>query len=98
MNFGTLIGLVALVAIISSLFTYLLTRLRMERASAECGRALADAVAALENEKTKFEEAARSIEESTRRKALDEFLADLHIEERRYVREHRVLFAHRKSL
>ena len=61
-------------------------------------RALAEAVAALENEKVKFEQAARGIEENARRKALDEFLADLHVEERHYVREHRVLFAHRKSL
>jgi hypothetical protein len=70
----------------------------MERASAERGRALAEAVAALENEKVKFEQAARGIEENARRRALDEFLADLRVEERHYVREHRVLFAHRKSL
>jgi hypothetical protein len=91
-------GLAAAVAIGSSIFTYLLTRLRMERASAERVRALAEAVAALENEKAKFEQAARGIEENARRKALDEFLADLHVEERHYVREHRVLFAHKKSL
>ena len=30
--------------------------------------------------------------------ALDEFLADIRVEERHYVREHRVLFAHKKSL
>jgi hypothetical protein len=78
--------------------TYLLTTLRREREAAEQRRALAGAVSALEAEKAKFEEAARGIEENARRKALDEFLADLRIEERRYVREHRVLFAHRKSL
>jgi hypothetical protein len=70
----------------------------MERAAAERVRALAEAVAALENEKAKFEQAARGIEESARRKALDEFLADLRVEERHFVRQHRVLFAHRKSL
>jgi len=70
----------------------------MERASAERARQLADAIAALESEKARFEHSARAIEETTRRKALDEFLADLHVEERHYVREHRVLFAHRKSL
>jgi hypothetical protein len=59
---------------------------------------MAHAVSTLEAEKAKFEGAARGIEESARRKALDEFLADLRVEERRYVREHRVLFAHRKSL
>jgi hypothetical protein len=98
MNFWVSIGLIAVLSFVSSIITYLLTTLRTERAAAEQRRALADAVSALEAEKVKFEEAAKGIEESARRKALDEFLADLHVEERRYVREHRVLFAHRKSL
>src|SRR3954447_11461902 len=91
-------GLILLAAIASGVITHLVTKLRMERASAERARALAEAVAALENEKANFEQAARGIEENARRKALDEFLADMHVEERRYVREHRVLFTHRKSL
>ena len=98
MNFWVSVGLIVVMAAGSSVFTYLLTRLRMERASAERGRALAEEVAALENEKVKFEQAAKGIEENAKRQALDEFLADIHVEERRYVREHRVLFAHRKSL
>jgi hypothetical protein len=98
MNFWVSIGLIASLSIASSVITYLLTTLRKERDAAEKRRALASAVSALEAEKAKFEEAARGIEENARRKALDEFLADLRIEERRYVREHRVLFAHRKSL
>ena len=59
---------------------------------------MSEAVAALETERTKFEHAVKGIEENAKRKALDEFLADLHVEERHYVREHRVLFVHRKSL
>jgi hypothetical protein len=98
MNAWISVGIVMAVAIASSVFTYLVTRLRMERAAEERVRALAEAIAALENEKAKFEQAARGIEENAKRKALDEFLADLHVEERHYVREHRVLFAHRKSL
>lgn len=98
MNFWVSIGLIASLSIASSVITYLLTTLRKERDAAEQRRALTSAVSALEAEKAKFEEAARGIEENARRKALDEFLADLRIEERRYVREHRVLFAHRKSL
>jgi hypothetical protein len=70
----------------------------MERAAAGRVKELAEAVAALENEKARFDEAAKGIEESARRKALDEFLGDLRVEERRYVREHRVLFLNRKSL
>src|SRR5262245_40344439 len=98
MNTWVYIGIIVAVAVASSVITYLVTRLRMEKASTGRVRALAEAVAALENEKAKFEEAAKGIEESAKRKALDDFLADLHVEERRYVRQHRVLFAHRKSL
>jgi hypothetical protein len=98
MNPWVSLGVLLTVGIASSLITYLIVRLRAERASAERARELAEAVTALENEKANFEQAAKGIEESARRKALDEFLADLHIEERHYVREHRVLFAHRKSL
>ena|SRR5579884_3777205 len=98
MNFGLSIGLIVLLPIACSIITYLLTTLRTERRAAERIEALAKAQAALENEKIRFEEAAKGIEESARRKALDEFLADLRVEERHYVREHRVLFARRKSL
>jgi hypothetical protein len=98
MNPWVSLGLILSVTFLSTLVTYLIMRLRAERASAQRAGALAEAVAALENEKANFAEAARGIEESARRKALDEFLADLRIEERRYVREHRVLFLHRKSL
>jgi hypothetical protein len=98
MSFWVSIALIASLSIVSNIITYLFTKLRTERVAAEQRRALADAVSALEAEKTKLEEASKGIEESARRKALDEFLADLRVEERRYVREHRVLFAHRKSL
>jgi hypothetical protein len=98
MNFWISGAMFLVVAIGSSVFTYLITKLRMERSSAEQTRALAEAVSALENEKAKFEQAVRGIEESAKRQALDEFLADMRVEERRYIREHRVLFTHRKSL
>jgi hypothetical protein len=98
MNFWIAVAIFFIVGIGSAVLTYLLTRLRMERSSARQAQALAEAVAALENEKAKFEQAARGIEENAKRQALDEFLADMRVEERRYVREHRVLFTHRKSL
>jgi len=97
MNFLALI-IAVIASAVSVAITYFITTLRAERAAAGRARELAEAVAALENEKARFGEAARGIEENARRKALDEFLADLHIEERHYLREHRVLFAHRKSL
>ena len=98
MNLWVAVILIVVVAIASGVFTYLLTRLRTARESAKQAQSLAEAVAALENERSKYENAAKGIEENARRKALDEFLADVHVEERHYVREHRVLFAHKKSL
>src|SRR4051794_26049666 len=98
MNIGMSVTLILLIGTLSGAFTYLLTRLRMEKAAAQQSTALAEAVAALETERSRFEHAAKGIEEEARRKALDEFLAEIHVEERHYVREHRVLFAHRKSL
>src|SRR5215217_5009612 len=92
------VAIVFVIASACSLITYLLTRLRLERAASERVKELAQAVAALENEKAKFEASAQGIEENARRKALDEFLGDLRVEERRYVREHRVLFMNKKSL
>jgi uncharacterized membrane protein YccC len=87
-----------LAAAVSALIAYLITRLKMEKSASEQTRRLAEVIAALENQKRHSEENAKAIEEGARRKALDEFLADMRMEERRYVREHRMLFAHRKSL
>jgi len=98
MNFWIAVILCVAVAIISGVFTYLVTRLRTATESAQQARALGEAVTALENEKAKYEQAAKGIAENARREALDEFLADIRVEERHYVREHRVLFAHKKSL
>ncbi len=98
MNSWLLIGLLVLLPAASSIITYLATTVRAQRLAEERTRTLAEAQSALEAERAKFEQAAKGIEENARRKALDEFLADLRIEERRYVRQHRVLFAHKKSL
>ena len=98
MNFLAIVAVIVLASIGSSVITYFITALRAERSAAERTRALAGAVAALENEKAKFEQAAKAIEENAKRKAMDDFLADLHVEERHYVRQHRVLFVHRKCL
>jgi hypothetical protein len=45
-----------------------------------------------------MEESLKAVEEQTRRKALDEFLADIRTEERHYIRENKMLFMNRKSL
>jgi hypothetical protein len=45
-----------------------------------------------------MQETIRATEEAVRRQALDDFLADVRVEERHYVREHRQLFLNRKSV
>jgi len=59
---------------------------------------VAGAKASLEAKKELLEETMKNAEDSTRRKAMDEFLADIRVEERHYTREHKVLFMHRKML
>ena len=79
-------------------FTYMLTWLRMEKSSLQQAQSLGEAQAALANERRIFEETAKAIAEGTKRKALEEFLASMRVEERHYIRQNRFLFAHRKSL
>jgi uncharacterized membrane protein YgaE (UPF0421/DUF939 family) len=54
--------------------------------------------ATLEARKELLQETMKNAEDSTRRRAMDEFLADIRVEERHYTREHKVLFMHRKML
>src|SRR5579863_8029857 len=71
---------------------------RMEVRLARQREKLAEARATLEAQKQGIEGAMNGVAESTRRKALDDFLAHLRIEERHYVREHKMLFVTRKML
>jgi hypothetical protein len=71
---------------------------RMELRLARQREKLAEARATIEAQKQGMQGAMQGVEETTRRKALDDFLADLRIEERHYVREHKLLFVTRKLL
>ncbi len=71
---------------------------RMEVRLARQREKLAEARATLEAQKQGVQDILHGVEETTRRKALDDFLADLRIEERHYVREHKMLFVTRKLL
>jgi len=59
---------------------------------------LAEAKATLEAQKQGIRGAIQGAEETMRRQALDDFLADLRIEERHFVREHKMLFVSKKML
>lgn len=86
------------VAVGTGLLAFFVMQSRMEVALAREREALAETRGALEAQKKAMEEAVRGAEEAARRKAFDEFLADMRVEERHYVRNHHLLFVRRKSL
>ncbi len=71
---------------------------RMEVAIAKEREELANTKGALEAQKAAMEESIRGAEEAARRKALDEFMADIRIEQRHYIRQNKILFLTRKCL
>jgi hypothetical protein len=82
----------------SALFSFYLMQARLEVAVARGRETLAEAQAAIRCQERLVEERVRAAEESTMRKALDQFLGDFRVEERHYVRENRALLSSRKSL
>jgi hypothetical protein len=67
----------------------LLSRQREELAAVRAG---------LQAQKEAMLDSIRCAEESARRKAMDDFIADIRVEERHYLREHKALFLTRKSV
>lgn len=82
----------------SALLAFLIMQARMEVAVAKEREALAEAQAVLKSQQRLADEKVRAAEEETRRKALDEFLADLRVEERHYIKETKSLFMSRKAM
>jgi len=70
------------------------TELRLAKQREE----LAGAQATLVAKKEALEASIKHAEDSIRSRAMDDFLADIRIEERHYTREHKVLFMRRKLL
>jgi hypothetical protein len=70
------------------------TELRLAKQREE----LAGEQATLVAKKEALEASIKSAEDSIRSRAMDDFLADIRIEERHYTREHKVLFMRRKIL
>jgi hypothetical protein len=93
-----LVLLPGFVAVGSGLLAYYIMQSRMEVALAKEREAMAEARGTMEAEKNSLEAALRSAKESARREALDEFLADVHVEQRHYVKDNKLLFQNRKTL
>ena len=92
----------AFVAVLCSAFSaaivYLLMRSRAQVLLSKQREELAESRAALTAQRESLQDSLRNAEDATRRKALDDFLADIRVEERHYIREHKILFVTRKCL
>lgn len=86
------------IAIGSALLAVYIMQQRMEAQMARERQSLSEARATIEAQKSTLDELHRLRGEEVKRKALDEFLADLRTEERHFIREQKLLFASRKSL
>jgi hypothetical protein len=82
----------------SSLLSYYIMQARMEVAVAKERETLAEARAIINAQKSTLEDRIKATEESTKRHALDNFMQDLRVEERSYVRESKSLSASKKSM
>ena len=88
----------AICAVGTGILVYFIMQSRMEVLLARQREQLAEARSALAVHKEAIEESLKSAEEVARGRAMDDFLADIHVEERHYVREHKALFLTRKCL
>lgn len=82
----------------SGLLTAIIMQARMEVALARQRDGLAETRALLATAHRTMEERVKAAEEAARRKALDDFIADVHTEERHYIRESKSLFLNQRSL
>ncbi len=90
------ISLPVIIAAGSGLLAFALMQARMDVAIAKEREALAEARAALNAHQTTMEQTVKAVEESTRRKSLDEFMQDIRVEERSYMRESKSMFSCKK--
>lgn len=82
----------------SGLLAAFIMQARTEVALARQREGLAETRALLATQQQAMEDKVKAAEEATRRKALDEFMADIRIEERHYLRESKSLFVNQRFL
>ena len=85
-------------AVGTGLLVYFVMQSRMEVLLSKQREALASAKATLAVHQETLQQSLQNSEEAARRKAMDEFLADIRVEELHYTREHKMLFIKKKSL
>ena len=82
----------------SALLSFYIMQARMEVAVAKEREGLAEARAVMASQERVMDEKIRAAEESTQRRAFDNFLAEFRVEERHYLRESKSLFMNKKSM
>lgn len=82
----------------SALLAFFIMQARMEVAVSKERETLAEVRAEVKSNEKLVTEKVRAVEEEARRKSLDEFLGDIRVEERHYMRENKSLFTKQKSM
>lgn len=82
----------------SALLAFYIMQARMEVALSQEREALIEARATLKGQDKQMESKVKAVEEETRRRSMDDFLADFRVEERHYMRESKSLFLNKKSM
>lgn len=87
-----------LIAVGSALIAVYIMQQRMEVQLARERQSLSEARVAIEAQKSTLEELNRLREEASKRRSLDEFMGDVRTEQRRFLRDQKMLFGNRKCL
>lgn len=82
----------------SALLSYTVMQAKLDVAVARERVTLGEAQASINTYRITLEERLRSVEEETRRKALEEFMQEIRIEERHYIRENKSASTSRKTM
>lgn len=82
----------------SALLAFYIMQSRMDVELARQREELIEARARIHHNEAQLETKLRATEEETKRKAFDNFLADIRVEERHYMRQSKSLFLSRKSM
>src|SRR5579863_1274221 len=82
----------------SALLSYYVMQARMEVALAKERESLAEARAMISSHKVTLDERVKATEEACKRQALDDFMHDIRVDERSYVRESKSLNGSKKTM
>jgi len=85
-------------AVGSALLAFYIMQARLEVVVAKEREALVEARAMMKNHERQLEDRVKMTEEETKRRAFDDFLGDIRVEERHYMRENKSLFTNTKSM